>query len=247
LRNDSLKVLEKKLAREKNPKSGFFIAKDILKLIEKLKIEERGEPPNPLRHVGKGTKGELWYRNRLLWLRTIPLEKDISFMITHSEPSVYYKGENGCNSADLLGIWHSKASTKLGVAELKAGEKGDHMLYAILEGARNAYLHRLAIKRLYSGWSKALNQSPQRGEGLFWASVWNEGNPFNNKLTKTHLIIIGDNKWIQAQEKWNNEAKKITNAIKKIFGFETSIYSLDKKAQPGSKPYVLLPLEKWKY
>lgn len=245
-KNEDLLELEKNLLKERDPKKGLSIAKEIMGLIGGLKIEQRGKNPSPFRYPGKGTKGELWFRNRLLWLRTIPLEKDISFMITHSEPAVYYQGKGGRNSADLLGIWHSNKSTKLGVAELKAGKNGNHVLYAIMEGVRNTYLNRQACKRLYSGWSDAISHHlKKKGEGAFWANVWNKGNPFHDSLKKTHLIIIGDVEWINAQKEWQAESKKLIKDICKKFGYETSIYSLNKKAKPASKPYVLLPLDKW--
>lgn len=245
--NNSLECYENKLQKEKrDSKKALSIAKEILerKLIDNLMIAERGNPPSPLRSVGKGARGELWFRNKLLWLRTIPLENDISFMITHSEPPVYYKGKTGRNSADLLGIWHSRGNTKLGVVELKAWSRSsDHILYAIMEGLRNLHLHRKAIKRLHSGWVKALNQPRQSSEELFWSNVWSKANPFNSNLDKSHLIIIGNNKWIQAQESWESGVREITKEIQEKFNYETSIYSLNGAVK--SKPYVLLPLTKW--
>lgn len=242
--NISLESYEKKLQNERrDSKKGLSIAEDILKLnlINNLIIDGRGNPPSPLRHVGRGTRGELWFRNKLLRLRTIPLEDDISFMITHSEAPAYYKGKRGANRADLLGIWHSSGgNTKLGVIELKAGVRGDHVLYAIMEGLRNLYLHRNAIKRLHSGWSMALNQCHEGG----WSNAWSRSNPFNKRLGNSHLIIIGDGSWIGMQENWKNEAKEITEKIKIIFNYETSIYSLN-DCEHYSKPYVLLPLTRW--
>ena len=177
--NTSLLYYEQTLQRARQPEEGLLTATKILSnsLIHKLKIAERGGLPSPLRHVGRGTRGELWFRNRLLWLRTIPLENDVSFMITHAEPAVYYIGKSGRNSADLLGIWHNSTNTKLGLVELKAGRNGDHVLYAIMEGLRNLHLHRKAISRLHNGWDMALNrknlnQKNPGGERLFWSLMY---------------------------------------------------------------------------
>jgi len=246
---NSLECCEKKLQKEKkDANNALFIARDILaqNLINNLTIAERGEHPDFLRYPNAARRGEEWFRNRLLWLRTIPLEKDISFMITHSETAVYYEGSKGKRSADLLGIWHSGGNTKLGVIELKAGKNGDHVLYAILEGLRNLHLHRKAIGRLRSGWTTTLNQRHHvDSEKAFWSRVWNSGNPFPSNLKNSHLIIIGDSSWIKMQEDWKRQAKIIIKKIKEIFNYETSIYSLNDKAKSNSKPYVLLPLVKW--
>ena len=89
--NDTLlPSYEQKLQRARTPKEGLSIAKEILsnRLINKLELAGRGGLPNPLRHVGRGARGELWFRNKLLWLRTIPLENDTTFMITHAEAPV---------------------------------------------------------------------------------------------------------------------------------------------------------------
>jgi len=245
--NDTLlPSYEQKLQRARTPKEGLSIAKEILsnRLINKLELAGRGGLPNPLRHVGRGARGELWFRNKLLWLRTIPLENDTTFMITHAEAPVYYKGNSGRNSADLLGIWHNVANTKLGVVELKAGRNGDHVLYAIMEGLRNLHLHRKAIKRLREGWDNALDLQNQTGENKFWSNAWGRSNPFNPRLVNSHLVIIGDTHWMQAQRKWKKESEEIIKEIKNSFDYETSIYSLN-NAKVLSRPYVLLPLTKW--
>lgn len=225
------------------------ICKALIEAYKELRIIDKGQFPDPLRYPGKGKRGELWFRNRLLWLRTIPLSNNASFIITHGEAAVYYDfdrhGKGKKASADCLGIWRKAGSTKLCIAELKAG-KGDNIAYALMEGARNAYLHLKAKKRLADGWRKYVENAKRNSRGgKFWKLVWGNASPFPmKKLKDVHLLIIGDNVWIQDQKKWGSVVLKIIKLIKKEFGMTVAIYSLNRIAKPLSKAYVMVPLER---
>lgn len=244
---DKLDKMLMALSKEKtNPKNGLKLCEKILLLLKNVHERTPGENPNPFRLPKEGSRGELWYRNRLLWLRTIPLEEDTSFIITHSEAAVYRKGKNYRNSADLLGIWRKGKNTKLGIVELKAGKNGEKILYAIMEGTRNAYLHHKAKRRLNKGWDdRVINPKKETKESGFWKTVWKR-NPYPiNKLKDTQVIVIGDSMWRDVQTGvWREEAIKIIENIKTTLDIEISVYSLNEKGKDNSSPYCLLPLKK---
>ena len=199
--------------------------------------------PDPFRIPGRGKKGELSFRNSLIALRTVPLYNEESFIITHSEAGVYREGIAGKVSADLLGLWH-KDSTRLCVAELKAGEKGDNIIYALAEGLRNLLLHAspVGMRRLREGWKNSKKDK-------VILNAWGKGNPFmggKGRLKKLCLLVIGDEAWILQQSVHRGSAEKVISIIKKRFlNLDVQVYSFNKKAKPDSKPYMLLPLRKW--
>ena len=208
---------------------------DILRCVETYKIDKkRGSPPNFLRESGEGSKGELWFRNRLAWLRTIPLSNMECFTFLHDEVGVYAEERSGRCSADLLGLHRTKKTTKLAVVELKYGKNGDILPYACAEGLRNLYLHLQGLSRLADNW-KTLNYT-----------AWHEGNPFAGLAKhKATLLIIGDNEWASAQTDFQHILPQKPIKLGP-WNIEIAAFASPKGAKHNSKPYALLPLRKLK-
>jgi len=206
-----------------------------------IKPEERDAGTNFSRLPKDGRRGELWFRNKLLWLKTIPLEKEVAFVSLHSETGGYYQGKAGKFSADLLGVWRNVRTTQFAVAELKAAKSGDPIFYAVAEGLRNVYLHWLNVKRLSFDWGEWMRRCVKNG--TMRKSVWMNGNPFNRIDSKNiRLLIIGDDSWIRNQR----SCIKAVPALIKLgkINVYISVYSLNDGGKHSSKPYALLPLKK---
>ncbi len=228
-------------------------AREMIKELAKLKAEDKGKLPDPLRYPGRGQKGELWFRNRLFWLRTIPLDGDSAFIATHSEPSASQSDRRGRCPSDLLGLFRGKIdnsiTTALAIAELKAGGKGDHLIYAVMQASRNAVLQEKGLERLAKGWKKNVTSKKGKGEGElpFWNRVWGKGNPFG-KLSEgvVVVLIIGDKPWFDAQKKYLEPVCELRKELKelkeKIPLLHILFYQLADNAKHDSKPYALLPL-----
>ena len=230
-----------RIKKAKEPKAQNDLLLNFENCLSGIKPEERGAGTNFSRLPGDGRKGELWFRNKLLWLRTIPLEKDVAFVALHSETGGYYPGKDGKFSADLLGIWRNVRTTQFAVAELKAAKSGDPIFYAVAEGLRNVYLHWQNVKRLSCNWGEWRRECVK--EEIMPKSVWMNGNPFNRLDPKNiRLLIIGDDSWIRKQRSC---IKAVPARIKlgKINVY-VSVYSLNDGGKHNSKPYALLPLKK---
>ncbi|MDP3920352.1 MAG: hypothetical protein Q8R76_06060 [Candidatus Omnitrophota bacterium] len=229
-----LDLLLSELKKNKDPGTGLGIASQAVNGINELVVDAgRGKFPWS-RIPGKGTKGELWYRNRLYWLKTIPLDGDGCFIALHSESPVYQKNKKGRWPADLFGLFHERQTTMLCVIELKAGTAGDNVLYAIVEGARNLHLLRQAHPALVKSWVAA---------GKADRNAWGKGNPLAEVSKKrTKLIILGDWAWIKAQGKWKGAAKTLRGLLANSLKQDLSIHCLNKNAKPASKPHALLPV-----
>lgn len=229
------------LQKEKNPKVALGLADSILCDWQSLTHEGRGKHPNPLRVPEAGWKSrELTLRNKLYWLRTIPLRQGEIFISTHIEAGVYRKGSLKRRSADLVGLFCNNRGAKLCVVELKAGKSGNNVIYAIIEGFYNLYLHQQGKNRLQEGWNEYVKNSGE--EGKLWRQAWRKSNPFNERLVRSQVLVIGDYDWSQAQEKYKQEAMNLCNKIKKDYECGVAVYSTN-KAKPLSKPYCLLPLK----
>jgi hypothetical protein len=207
--------------------------------------QNKGKGPDFSRLPGNGTRGELRFRNKLFWLRTIPLENNSTFIALHSETGGYYSEKKGKYSADLLGICHKSnpATTQFALAELKAGKSGDPIFYAVAEGLRNIYLHWQGIERLSCIWSKWSKKSIKNAE--IRGSVWGSGNPFNRlDMKNICLLIIGDHSWAEAQR---DRVKYVPIEIKlNGINVEISVYSLAARGKDRSNPYMLLPLKRYR-
>ena len=206
-----------------------------------IKPDERGKGPDFKRVPKDGAAGELRFRNKLMWLRTIPLDQNETFIALHAEVGGYYEGKNGRYSADILGIWRSEKTTRFAVAELKAGKGGDPVFYALAEGLRNVYLLWQEQVKLSRKWMEYMQLLVNKEE--FRQSVWGQGSPFN-KLDKKNisLLVIGDDSWIQKQ---GEGIRHVPEEI--VLGnihVKVSIFSLKAGGKSKSKPYALLPLRR---
>jgi len=187
------------------------------------------------RKPGAGTKGELWLRNSLVWLRTIPLQDGHYFVNLHAESPTYLTAAGGRSfSADLLGLSCRNNGARLCVVELKSGAAGDNLIYAIAEGAINLILSRKNLPQLMSHWR-------QHAEAR---AVWRKRNPFA-KLKKADLVVLGDYSWLDANKSLKAKARQLITAIKTRFGIDTHVLYFDKSVKPGSKPYRLLNISKF--
>lgn len=240
-----METLPKNLRAAKDPEEALNIARKAVEAIKKIHVVKKGTCPSSVRWAGAGSYGELWFRNRLLWLRTLPLEPGISFIITHIEAPVYYKENDGLCRADLLGIWRSKNESKLCILELKAARRqgsDDNILYAMIEGARNAYLHnqREGRERLIFGWRSAKKMP------AYFINAWGKGNPFKELQKDARVVIIGDFEWTKEQMGlYEMQVRSLASEIGSSLKITVSAYSLNKNAKSGSKSYMLLPIQKW--
>ena len=194
------------------------------------------------RTPGEGQKGELRFRNRLLGLRTIPLEDESYFIALHAEAGVYRMNRSGRYSADLLGLFRSPRTTRFGVAELKYGSRGDHLLYATAEGLINIVLHYQGLERLHRGWAECKKDPVTK-------NAWGQGNPFAGLTKKSiQLLIVGDHSWMEKQRQILDHVHVSTpvNFGASFPKIEIAVYSSNKGARYNSKPYALLPLQKIK-
>jgi len=186
------------------------------------------------RKPGAGTKGELWLRNSLVWLRTIPLQCGHYFVNLHAESPIYLTSTKGRSfSADLLGLSYKNDGAKLCVVELKSGASGDNLVYAIAEGGINLILSRKNLPQLMNHWR-------QHAEAR---AAWRKGNPFA-KLEKADLVVLGDYAWLEANKSLKAKAGQLIKAIKARFGIDTYVLYFDKSVKPGSKPYRLLNISR---
>jgi hypothetical protein len=220
-----------------------LLLKDFKKCLLEILPEKKGKGPDFSRLPKDGKDGELWFRNKLLWLRTIPLEDNKAFIALHAETGGYYQGNGGKFSADLLGVWHNSMTTQFAVAELKAGKRGDPIFYAVAEGLRNVYLHWQEIERLSCLWRKWIKKCIKEKPPTMRYSVWRDGNPFSKLNQKNiHLLVIGDHSWIKNQISCIKEVPSQIQFEK--VRVNISVYSLNKRCRTKSKPYALLPMEK---
>jgi len=237
---ESLDTILKQIKNEKNPDSLKALLEKFKKHLSGISPDIRGDGPDFSRLPGDGTEGELWFRNKMVWLKTIPLGKGEAFIELHPEASGYYHEKKGKISADILGIWRNEKTTRFAVVELKAGANGDRVFYAIAEGLRNVYLLWQERKKLSILWEEC-NKKYVKDEKI-QNSVWRGCNPFNNLDNKNiSLLVIGDDSWSQKQNYVNNVPReiKLNNVNVKI-----AIYSLNKGGKPRSRPHALLPLKK---
>jgi len=187
------------------------------------------------RKPGAGTKGELWLRNSLVWLRTIPLQCGHYFVNLHAESPIYLSSTGGRSfSADLLGLSYKNNGAKLCVVELKSGASGDNLVYAITEGAINLMFSRKNLPQLINHWK-------QHTEAR---TAWRNGNPFA-KLKKTDLVVLGDYEWFNANKALKASAIQLIKMIKVRLGIDTYVLYFDKGVQSGSKPYRLLNINRF--
>jgi len=219
---------------KKNPNTWSF--NQVFESVKILEQEMRGGPLNFTREPKSGARGELWFRDRLSWLRTIPLSVNECFLVLHKEAGVYGKDKRKC-SADLIGLHRKSNTTLFTIAELKYGKKGDPLPYACAEGLRNLYLHLQGFERLGSGWRKA----PPKPK-----SIWGNGNPFAELAkTRASLLIIGDHDWATAQKRIMRRRFLPKHPVKLgDWIIEIAVYSSPRGARDNSKPYRLLPMKK---
>ncbi len=189
------------------------------------------------RHAGSKA-GELEYSSKCFWLRTLPLDKQECFIALHRESGFYRKGRTARYSADLLGIWRSQNTTRLAVAELKQGAKGDSLAYAVAEGLRNLYLAINARKELCNWWAKTC---PEEFKG--YVKNYNPFTELSKEGKDAQLLILGDRAWIDARVRGKEQflGKKpiaIGNTM-----IEVSVYSFSHNGTPRSAPHALLPLK----
>ena len=237
--NESDNILIR-LKKARNPKERSENLEDFLCGLKNLKADfngRRGEPINFCREPGRGSDGELEFRNRLLWLRTIPLPNDTSFIVLHSESGVYQIDKKGRCSSDLLGLFRSRDTTQFAIAELKYGVQGDHLLYAIAEGLRNVCLHFQGFRRIREGW---------KVNGKAAQNAWGKTNPFSEISSKSiHLLIIGDSHWARKQQDLFRYVPQSPIVLGKNFPKVTiTMYSSKERAKAKSKPHALLPFKK---
>ena len=252
---------ERLLALKKlDPQDALQAASALLPELKDLKLDDgRGQHPDPLRYPGRGQHGELWLRNRLFWLRTIPLDDSSAFIATHLEYPAYLK-DAGKRPSDLLGLFRGKINktitTALAVVELKASRgttsADDNLIYAILEASRNALLNYQGLQRLQDGWKEHIASPTEAPERMFWQTVWQEDvettnrNPFArlNREGKIVVLIVGDAAWFDGQQPFLDVARKLNDNIRnQIPQLHILFYKLN-EAQPGSSPYSLLPLSR---
>ena len=232
---EDLDQLLKKINNKKNCKINFG---NFCKELQSIEADsERGEGVDFSADRKKGAV-ELGFRDKACLLRTLPLEKDLCFIALCDEAGFYRKNKRGRYSADLLGLWRNRKTTKLAVVELKAGRNGDSLLYAVAEGLRNLYIAWLSLKRLENRWEKTCPKKTKES--------WGESTPFQKLAKKkAQLVIIGDHSW--AKKTQQKEDKKIIKRKPITIGkleIEVSIYSFANGAKSRSKPYALLPLRK---
>lgn len=215
---------------KKNP--SIAVASEVLADADKFQPLKRGEIKFN-RNPGAGTKGELWFRNSLVWLRTIPLQVGHYFINLHAESPIYLNATGGRSfSADLLGLSYKNKGARLCVIELKSGASGDNLIYAIAEGAINLIFSRRNLPQLISHWKKHTEAQ----------TAWRQGNPFA-PLKNVDLVILGDYEWFTANKSFELTAVQLMKSIKSQFGIDTYVLYFDKAVKPGSKPYRLLNIK----
>jgi len=241
-KKSELDIVLGKLNKARETEISLKLISDFKEILLRTSSENRGKGPDFSRMAGDGTDGELRFRNKLVWLNTLPLERDEVFITLHSETGGYYHEKEGKYSADILGICSNARTTQFAVIELKAGRGSNSVFYALAEGLRNVYLlwqEREKLSRLWKKYSKdcVKNETIQK-------TVWENGNPFN-ELDKNNirLLIMGDRSWIEAQGEC---VRQIPNEIRlERINIKISVYSLEKRGKSRSKPYKLLPLKKF--
>ncbi len=185
------------------------------------------------RKPGTGTRGELWFRNSLVWLKTIPLEAGHHFINLHSESPIYLKQKGSRSfSTDLLGLSYINNGAKLCAIELKSGISADNLIYAIAEGAINLILSNRNKSKLIAHWKR--NKVDQ--------TAWRKGNPFA-KLKKVSLVVLGDYPWHEANTIHMDSAKILIKAIQRKFKIDTYVLYFKKGIKSNSKPYRLLNIQ----
>lgn len=186
------------------------------------------------RTPGPGTKGELWLRNSLAWLKTIPLQPGHCFVNLHAESPIYLTPSGGRSfSADLLGLSYRNNGARFCAVELKYGASGDNLVYAITEGAVNLVLSRKNLPALLNHWKQ---YSGAR-------AAWRAGNPFAG-IKKSDLVILGDYSWIEANRTLKTAAGRLIRQLKQNLGIDTFVFYFAKGVKPGSKPYRLLSVNR---
>lgn len=222
-------------------------AKEALAMIKMFKADATRGSVQFLRDPGQGKEGELWFRNKLLWMKTLPLNRDELFLTLCGEAGVYREGWSPRYSADLLGLWHDASHTRLCVIELKAckGKKNElstqSILYAMIEGCRNLLLFSQSMPRLRRDW---MNKFIQSELGKANSSVWRQ-SPFQRNLTNFHLVVMGDSNWRLKQKGVMGIAEELSKYINDEFKIKTDAYSFPAQAESKSSPYMLFPLKKF--
>ena len=187
------------------------------------------------RKPGAGTKGELWLRNSLVWLRTIPLQCGHYFVNLHAESPIYLNPTGGRSfSTDLLGLSYKNNGAKLCAVELKSGVGGDNLIYAITEGAINLIFSCKNAPQLINHWK----------DHKEIRTIWRKANPFT-RLKKAELVILGDYAWFDANKSLKASALQLKTTIKARFGIDTYVCYFDKGVQTNSSPYRLLNINRF--
>ena len=204
-----------------------------------LANQHRGHGVEFQRVPGSGTTGELNFRNKLFWLKTLPLENGEAFIVLHPEAAGYYEEKKSKYSADLLGLWRAGKTTRFAVAELKAGKNGDPVLYAVAEGLRNLFFLWQERTKLGALWMKYMKKCVQ--DEVVPENVWGRGHPFAEfDMKNLCLLIIGDESWRKSQSACMDDVPrevKLGNLNVKV-----AVYSTPPRAKAQSKPHILLPL-----
>lgn len=252
--------LEKSIANKTNISKFREYFDELFKLYEQVAKEKNvGDFPNPLRFPGVNKySGELKLRNKMFWLRSIPLEDKKTFIIINVEAANTSEIEGDPPkrkkvSADLVGIIRLPKSTAFCLAELKYGRDSDHIIYAIMEGARNFLFHKANISRLQDGWSEFIIQQPSsenkdettRSNLDFFKMTWEKDNPYgklSSISTNDHLLIIGDEEWIEAQKDYKDSILDAIEYIQNRLQITVEVYSVSKDYKKESNPYMILPL-----
>lgn len=197
-----------------------------------------GKIPQFGREPRKGSPGELSLRNRLWWLRCLPMANRTHLFLLSPEYPVYESPKSRL-SIDLLGILKNDRDEVAYTAVIELKWKSNNPLYALFEVARNAVLLVQSKVRVEGSWRERVEKAYP--PDMFKGRIFSE-------ITQEHIIgmVVGPFEWY---DKYCRQKKVCIETARKLrrasSGIRFEFWTFPKGTQCSSAPPKFLPLTRF--